>query len=89
MIMPLLSVLWSRGLGPARAQGEVRPRSRVRPGDPGWPSEADWNRLRRTVGGRLVNVQSPLAACTEAPSSPTCAQVFKDLNPYYLGDEVG
>jgi FAD/FMN-containing dehydrogenase len=35
-------------------------------------------------------VSSPLAACTEAPSSPACAQVFKDLkNPYYLGDEIG
>jgi FAD/FMN-containing dehydrogenase len=35
-------------------------------------------------------VRSPLAACADAPASPTCAQVFKDLkNPYYLGDEVG
>jgi FAD/FMN-containing dehydrogenase len=26
----------------------------------------------------------------EAPSSPSCAQIFKELkNPYYLGDEVG
>ena len=64
--------------------------SRVRPGDPAWPSEASWDRLSRDVGGRLVKVQSPLAACLEAPSSPSCAQVFKELkNPYYLGDEVG
>ena len=46
--------------------------------------------VRRLFGGRLVKVQSPLAACLEAPSSPRCAQVLKALkNPYYLGDEVG
>jgi hypothetical protein len=72
--------------------GAAAPRtlSRVRPGDPAWPSEASWDRLSRDVGGRLVKVRSPLAACADAPSSPACAQVFKDLkNPYYLGDEVG
>ena len=64
--------------------------SRVRPGDATWPSAASWDRLRRHVGGRLVKVQSPLAACVEAPSSPDCAHVFKKMkNPYYLGDEVG
>ena len=67
-----------------------RPVSRVRPGDPAWPSEASWDRLDRDVGGRLVKVQSPLAACLEAPSSPRCAQIFEELkNPYYLGDEIG
>jgi len=35
-------------------------------------------------------VESPLAACIEAPESATCAHVFDSLqNPYYLGDEVG
>jgi FAD/FMN-containing dehydrogenase len=38
----------------------------------------------------LVKVRSLLVACTAAPASPACAQVFKDLkNPYYLGDEIG
>ena len=88
--MPFLSGMWSWLLGPARGWGAVGSHSRVRPGDPGWPSEASWNRLRRDVGGRLVKVQSPLAACTDAPSSADCAQVFKELkNPYYLGDEIG
>ena len=64
--------------------------SRVRPSDSAWPPAASWDRLRRDLGGRLVKVQSPLAACLEAPSSPDCARVFKELkNPYYLGDEVG
>jgi FAD/FMN-containing dehydrogenase len=90
VIIPVLSGIWSWALGPARGQGAVRAQSRVRPGDPAWPSEADWNRLSRDVGGRLVKVRSPLAACTAVPASPACAQVFKDLkNPYYLGDEIG
>ena len=63
--------------------------SRVRPGDPAWPPEAAWNRLDRDVGGRLVPVESPLAACVAAPSSTDCAQLFRSLkNPYYLRDEV-
>ena len=70
VIIPFLSGIWSWVLGPARGQGAVRSPSRVRPGDPAWPSEADWNRLSRDVGGRLVKVRSPLAACTVAPIEP-------------------
>jgi FAD binding domain/Berberine and berberine like len=83
----------SWGLASTQAGGAPRSTSRaasrVRPGDPAWPSTASWEGLNRAVGGRLVRVQSPLAAC-QAPASTECAQVFKDLkNPYYLGDEVG
>jgi FAD/FMN-containing dehydrogenase len=82
--------MWSWVLAPTRAAGAARSMSRVRPGDPAWPSDASWDRLSRDVGGRLVKVQSPLTACLEAPSSPSCAHVFKELkNPYFLGDEVG
>jgi hypothetical protein len=60
----------------------------VRPGDPGWPSEADWQRLRDAVGGRLIAVTSPLDACRSAPE--TCDAVFAALrNPYYLRDQPG
>ncbi len=63
--------------------------TRVRPGDPAWPSEASWDELRRDVGGRLIKAPSPLAACVGV-SDAACALVFKELkNPYYLGDEVG
>jgi FAD/FMN-containing dehydrogenase len=85
-----LSGIWSWLRAPGRGWGAVRPHSRVRPGDPGWPPKASWDRLSRDVGGRLVEVRSPLAACTDAPSSAACARIFKDLkNPYYLGDEIG
>jgi hypothetical protein len=63
---------------------------RVRPGDPAWPSAASWDRLNREVGGRLIKVQSPLAACQNAPTSAACSEVFRKLkNPYYIGDQPG
>lgn len=66
------------------------PRSRIRPGDPAWPSEQSWQQLNARVGGQLIKVTSPLAECIDAPSSARCGQVLRDLkNPYYLGDEVG
>jgi FAD/FMN-containing dehydrogenase len=88
--IPFLPSTWLWVVGLIRAAGAARSMSRVRPADPDWPCEARWNRLSREVGGRLVKVQSPLAECMEAPSSPSCTQIFKELkNPYYLGDEIG
>jgi FAD/FMN-containing dehydrogenase len=88
--LPFLPTMGSWVLAQTRAAGSNGSLSRVRPGDPGWPSQASWDRLSQDVGGRLVEVQSPLAACMEAPSSSSCAYVLQELkNPYYLGDEVG
>lgn len=87
--IPLLPGMGAEMLDPRRAVAATRSPSRVRPGDPAWPSDASWDRLNRDVGGQLVRVQSPFAECVDAPASPGCAQVFKDLkNPYYLGDEI-
>jgi FAD/FMN-containing dehydrogenase len=61
----------------------------VRPGDSAWPSEASWQRLDQEVGGRLVKVRSPFAACDAAAYGEACAKLFKKLkNPYFLGDDV-
>ncbi|MEP6872368.1 MAG: FAD-binding oxidoreductase [Anaerolineaceae bacterium] len=61
---------------------------RVRPGDLSWPAEASWDRLRREVHGRLINVESPLTVCRTTPESATCTEVFGHLrNPYYIGDQ--
>src|SRR6185503_15467734 len=66
------------------------PTRRVRPGDPAWPSEAAWNKLRQTVDGRLIKVESPLAACRNEPNGASCQEVLKRLkNPYYIGDQPG
>ncbi len=81
--LPFLSSL---APGASAAPG---PKSRVRPGEPGWPSDAAWEKLSGEVGGRLIKVRSPLADCVGGSFDAACAQVFKELkNPYYLGDEV-
>ena len=74
---------------PRGAAAQAKPKMRVRPGDPAWPSDAAWDELNRQVEGRLIKVRLPLAACVGASPDPACAQVFKGLNPYFLGDEVG
>lgn len=49
-----------------------------------------WEKLNQQVGGHLIKVQSPLAACESSPDSASCKDVFKELkNPYYIGDQVG
>src|SRR2546426_9614572 len=74
---------------PKRATPGVAAR-RVRPGDPAWPSAASWERLKQEVGGRLIQVQTPVAACQNAPNSAGCRELFRKLkNPYYIGDEQG
>ncbi len=69
------------------ATASALPFRRMRPGDAGWPAAARWNQLKDAVGGRLVDVHSPLDICMSAPASTECTQVFAGLrNPYYIGD---
>jgi FAD/FMN-containing dehydrogenase len=71
-----------------RIRTDVSAQRRVRPGDAGWPSAADWDGLRHEVGGRLIGLESRLAACRTAPDGAACAAVLERLDdPYYLGDE--
>jgi FAD/FMN-containing dehydrogenase len=85
--MPVLSTGCAQVL-PTSAKGAAPPVRRVRPGDPSWPSDASWDRLRREVRGRLITVESPLTACQTAPERVSCTEVFKELkNPYYIGDQ--
>ena len=87
----LLPLLGSRLLAPAWAGSPLgAPRSRVRPGDPGWPAAAQWEQLRQAVGGRLIELQSPLHACLKAPDNDACRAMFAQLrNPFYIGDQPG
>ena len=77
-------------LRPRASIGATASVTRVRPGDPGWPSDAEWTGLSRDVGGRLVKVQSPITACV-GRISDECAALFKTglKNPYFIGDEPG
>src|SRR5262249_60081168 len=64
--------------------------SRVRPGDPGWPSAAQWDVLRRQTGGRLIAVRSPLENCRDAPDGAACRELFKELKkPHSLRGQGG
>ncbi|HUH30000.1 MAG TPA: FAD-binding oxidoreductase [Rhodanobacter sp.] len=63
-------------------------RSRVRPGDPAWPSPARWEQLKRDVGGRLLELKSPFAGCGSTSAGAACDEVLKHLdNPFYVGDQ--
>ncbi|MBA3656477.1 MAG: FAD-binding oxidoreductase [Gemmatimonadaceae bacterium] len=65
-----------------------RTKSRVRPGDPLWPSDATWDDLRRAVLGRLIRVDSPLGSCSVSPHGSACTDVIRQLkNPFYIGDQ--
>jgi FAD/FMN-containing dehydrogenase len=83
-VLPLAALV----AGPAPGVA-VQPGRGVRPGEPGWPDPAEWAKLRRSVGGRLVKVKSPFAACTPHPDSPGCTELFQNLrNPFYISDSV-
>ncbi|MGO4713223.1 FAD-binding protein [Bradyrhizobium sp. 2TAF24] len=87
---PLLARSITRA--PAATAGPVseRPKRRARPGEPGWPSAAQWDELRHQTGGRLSEVHSPLDACRDAADGAACHDVFRELkNPYFIGDDLG
>jgi FAD/FMN-containing dehydrogenase len=57
------------------------PVSRVRPGMPGWPPDADWASLKEEVGGRLSLVRPPDF------DDPAVHELLS--NPFYVGDQPG
>jgi FAD binding domain/Berberine and berberine like len=88
--LPLLPHLWPEWLLAETAPSRKVTNSRVRPSDPSWPSAASWEKLKQQVGGRLIQVQSPLAACRTSSDSTSCQDLFKNLdNPFYIGDQPG
>lgn len=87
LALPLLPWALSLSIATAREalKGITHLRARVRPGDPGWPSEAQWEQLRRAVGGRLQRLQSPFEPCDAGNAA--CQEALKRVrNPYFLGD---
>ncbi len=72
----------------ARA-GVTQPLRRVRPGEPDWPGPTEWERLSKSVGGRLTRVESPFVGCANTPGGAACADLFESLrNPFFIGDNV-
>jgi FAD/FMN-containing dehydrogenase len=63
------------------------PATRVRPGQPGWPSPAVWAKLRDDVGGRLIELHSPFDVCRTPSPHAECDKLFAELkDPYYVGN---
>jgi FAD/FMN-containing dehydrogenase len=86
--LPFLSGVMTGGIASALAATGKKVanafRSRVRPGDPEWPSLAEWAGLKNEVGGRLLKLQSPFAD----PNSVACHDALKHIkNPFFIGDE--
>jgi hypothetical protein len=67
----------------------MRIKQRPRPGDPMWPSAAQWRRLHEQVGGRLIKLESPFTTCRgSASSSGACADALQEMkNPFFIGDQ--
>jgi FAD/FMN-containing dehydrogenase len=64
--------------------------SRVRPGDPAWPSKDAWKRLSDEVGGNLISVDFPASSCISSFDSPACKTLVANIrNPFYVGDTPG
>lgn len=86
-ILPILpyGVSWMPGFFPF---SDKNPQNRTRPGDPKWPSEATWEKLRNTLQGRLTPLESPLKTCTTDPDGAACKNLFKQLrNPFYISHQ--
>lgn len=84
LALPLLPALMRNAQAmPAALAGAVR--ARLRPGQPGWPAPAEWEALKRAVGGRLLKPVSPFAG---GPGTAAYAKAVKQLkNPFALGDD--
>jgi FAD/FMN-containing dehydrogenase len=82
--VPLAAFGWPAGSWAATRAAA----GRVRPGDPSWPSVESWDRLKRRVGGSLIEPHPMFADCRTAPKGGSCQEALKNLgNPYYIGDQ--
>ena len=75
-------------LGAASATSARGAYSRARPGTAAWPAVADWERLGRDTGGRLLTLESPFAGCGVAARDAACRDMLARLNnPFFVGDQ--
>src|SRR5215510_13333925 len=74
----------------AANQGAAPGFSRVRPGDPAWPSAESWAKLKDAVGGNLITVEPPFGACSADPKGAACVDALANRhNPFFIGDQPG
>lgn len=75
--------LLSAAIGLSNATSPPRPSCKAYPDQPGWPSASEWTSLNKTLGGKLMQVPPPGAACHVA-NGPTeqCANLAKAWTTY-------
>src|ERR1700730_9580989 len=79
-----LQPLWPGAIFAGSASGVQRPSHAA------WPSEAAWKQLNEAVGGNLMSIDPPFAACGQVSDSAACTNLFENIkNPYYVGDHPG
>jgi hypothetical protein len=72
----------------AATPATAEPLKRVRPGDPAWPTAAEWQKLNDAVGGALLPVPALFSACESDRNSAACKDVLSNIrNPFYIGDQ--
>lgn len=55
----------------------------------GWPAPSAWAALREAVGGRLVEVEDPLAVCRSGIGDRCDARLAELQNPFFIEDQPG
>ena len=72
------------------SRGTLAPTGFCKPTQPCWPSTEEWQRLKSTLKGQLVEPRSPLAACADGTQSSGCATALESMkNPFLLEDMAG
>lgn len=83
--LPLALSPWPAALAAGPQAGL---RARVRPGDAGWPTAADWAALRSRVTGELTKLQPYFKPCQTAPAGASCTSALARLgNTFEIGDQ--
>ncbi len=87
--LPLFAVSGCTAAAVVKPTAAVPPARWARPGEPGWPSPAEWAALGESVGGRLVPVQSAFAVCESGDGGAACTDLFQNLlDPFYIDRSV-
>ncbi|OTA99711.1 hypothetical protein M426DRAFT_27251 [Hypoxylon sp. CI-4A] len=68
------------------------PGCKIFPGEEDWPSDADWTRLNRTLGGALLKPRPAAAACYQGPDfdAAKCLYLFNNasFSHFWLDEPV-
>lgn len=58
---------------------------RCQPAESCWPKEDEWEKLNKSIQGRLIKLPSPLDACQLSSNNKTCQLVKSQIkNPFFL-----